>query len=1828
MSDFRISRFKYNWRSVWNNGTVYNPDDVVSVGGKVYTCLIRHTSDANFYNDLNYFNNNVPPAAEPKWELMSDGVSWLGEWQSETYYRIGDIVKFGGNNYICLLDHTSVSSASNFSTDFITNNRWASLSNYNSWEDDWTPATYYPLGSIVKYSGNLYKCILAHTSTTEPSQLSQDISNWQLYLYGTHWRQEWTTSTLYYVDDIVSYGGIVYKCIGQHISSDTVASGLELNSPSWDELVVGVLYRGNWASSVRYRRNDIVKYGAYTYICTDYHSSTTSFDPSKWSIFCPGQEFESNWNSSTVYNPGDVVLNGGYLFVSTSTNVNSRPTFDQNATNSDWQLLFEGTKVRGAWSSTTTYLTGDVVRRNGQLYIAKQNIAAGIDVDVINDGSSINEPYWDLFVPGVNWIGGWLLSTTYLIGDLVSWRGGTYRCLQKHISNNDNRPDQDVSNSFWISYTYGDPTNVLSFLGDLKTFGVKEDGSTIGATNLSIGTEEQTLRAGSQEIDWADFNQSDKVYYVSLNGKDGRNRGTTQNAPWRTVRYALENITGPATVFVKTGYFEEILPLTVPANVAVVGDELRGTVIAPAIEWYTSTDITNYRNIFLHLSQVISFVVRNFEIGTTDPASPAFGSIKYSMIDQDLTGTATSITEVATLQVLLETLDDYTDTGLGSSIIGTNALTGDSDKLNAAEKLLDNLDFIISQVKGYTDAQLPSYDYTEWQLSVDVERIIKAFIHDLKYPGNFKTANLGKYFYNGANPVTNKKTDMFRLRDGTGLRNCTLVGLEGQLGNLNIYLTRRPNAGAYASLDPGWGTTDSNTWIVNRSPYVQNVTTFGSGCLGLKIDGTLHTGGNKTIVANDFTQILSDGIGVWANGDGKTEVVSVFTYYNHIGYLCTDGGKIRGTNGNCSYGEYGAVAEGFDLTETPITATVNNRYYDATVDEVFTVNGEIVRLFFDHAGEQYTSATYTASGAGINSSFLADEFRNFSIYQARLLDPGDSSTPGGSGYTLALNAAQSGGLYTIVLAASDQATAAEYRTLRIVINTGTGAGQYGYIADYDAASKTVYVAREFYYEAGHTNTVGYTATNTTVTTNRITLSSVNGLTVDDAVWFTGTTYGNILTKTLYYITSINSNQITVSLSQGGSDETLTTAAGTMILHKAGWEHFQAGRAIQSVLDTTSGYSVEPRVIVQHPTLQINSRNIPLSSTWKTVGYGNDTWVMLADGNGAGSTAAVYSTDATTWISGGISAGVWSDIAHGNNTFVAVAKDGKAATSVNGSTWTLRTIPSGEYNSVAFGNGVFVAVAGGGTRVARSTDNGVNWSAATLPEGADWSSVTYGKGIFVAVAQSDSTVTQTAYSTDNGQTWTSGSFAGGCKSIIYGNNRFVAISGGYAGAQNTFISFDGITWSSGKLPFSANWQSIAYGQGQFLAIANNESRAAYSYDGINWKTITLSFGDSFVDVGFGLVTNNPTFVNIASGSNSAEVVQLGARALARVNLASNRISSINFWENGSNYTSVPSISVIDPNNSSNAVAEIRIANGVLGNPSIVNPGAGYTNTSTRMSVSGDGFTDLFQIGRFLIVDDADRIPGPGDNLAINGIDDYIYKILEAEVLSGGPGNYRLLLSIAKNMGVTESPAHGTAVTIRQNYSQVRLTNHDFLDIGLGNFVQTNYPNTLFPVGTVLAPEDEIKEAGGGRVFYTSTDQDGNFRCGELFAVEQATGTVTISADFFQLEGLEELALGGVTVGGSGVVIREFSTDPFFVADSNNIVPTQKAIKEYLARRISGGGADAFTGQFTAGVVRVGPTSITTTTGDRIDIPVPVKFNGPLDGSMLYYTYFLAGETLDD
>ena len=75
------------------------------------------------------------------------------------------------------------------------------------------------------------------------------------------------------------------------------------------------------------------------------------------------------------------------------------------------------------------------------------------------------------------------------------------------------------------------------------------------------------------------------MFYVSQNGND-TNVGDHVQGPFRTVRRALEAADasgeGTVTVHIFAGEYEEELPLIVPDNVTVKGEEIRNTIIKPA----------------------------------------------------------------------------------------------------------------------------------------------------------------------------------------------------------------------------------------------------------------------------------------------------------------------------------------------------------------------------------------------------------------------------------------------------------------------------------------------------------------------------------------------------------------------------------------------------------------------------------------------------------------------------------------------------------------------------------------------------------------------------------------------------------------------------------------------------------------------------------------------------------------------------------------------------------------------------------------------------------------------------------------------------------------------------------------------------------------------------------------------------------------------------------------------------------------------------------------------------------------------------------------------
>jgi hypothetical protein len=546
MAEFKLGRIKFVWQGAWTTGNTYVVDDVVSNGGQSYVCVKNHAASALFVTDL----DNNPTY----WNLVSGGTQWTGDWATDTYYNIGDQVKYGGTVYVATVAHTS--------------------------------------------------------AATTLLGLEADQAKWDAFAQSLSWQQEWTVNTRYRVSDFISYGGITYVCNTAHVSAATLADGLEVDIAKWDEFNQGIVYLSDWTGSVRYRINDVVKYGASTWICTTAHTSTGSFDDSKWDIFVEGLQFESTWAIGTTYQIGDTVIYGGNSYIAKQNHVGQNPV----TATAYWDIYTTGFNFRSDWDNSTLYKVGDVVRVGGYTYLAIDDstnalppnptywaelnsgtnfrdipqtytavtgttAGAGINAtfDIIREktiytvsvnnagtGYAVNDtitilgtsiggltPANDLVltvtaetstvidtVSVVGFSTSWTSGSYYNAGDLVFLGASTYICISAHTAAGGNRPDADTVAAYWNLFSAGAEVSVLTTEGDTYYFG------TQGPTRLPIGKDGQLLRVKGGYPTWAYYGIINNLVYVAPTGTDSTTSGWGESVdkPWKTVRFAADQI--------------------------------------------------------------------------------------------------------------------------------------------------------------------------------------------------------------------------------------------------------------------------------------------------------------------------------------------------------------------------------------------------------------------------------------------------------------------------------------------------------------------------------------------------------------------------------------------------------------------------------------------------------------------------------------------------------------------------------------------------------------------------------------------------------------------------------------------------------------------------------------------------------------------------------------------------------------------------------------------------------------------------------------------------------------------------------------------------------------------------------------------------------------------------------------------------------------------------------------------------------------------------------------------------------------------------------------
>lgn len=259
--------------------------------------------------------------------------------------------------------------------------------------------------------------------------------------------------------------------------------------------------------------------------------------------------------------------------------------------------------------------------------------------------------------------------------------------------------------------------------------------------------------------------------------------------------------------------------------------------------------------------------------------------------------------------------------------------------------------------------------------------------------------------------------------------------------------------------------------------------------------------------------------------------------------------------------------------------------------------------------------------------------------------------------------------------------------------------------------------------------------------------------------------------------------------------------------------------------------------------------MPFSGRFDSIAYGNGKFVAV----GANTNKIVYSTGGVTWASKTISGiSYFMGIAYGAGVFVAIGNS-SVLYSTDGINWTNATVSTTtQWKRIVYGNGMFL-LRSDTNAIAYSTD-GINWLEASADLNG-YHGIAYGAGKFVEAQ----TGYYCAYSKD-GIYWTKVSTTSyGNSKVIYGGDKFITFSDRPATVS---YSTDGITWSSANLPsINDNVDCGTWGNGLFILLTRTTNKVLYSSDGINWSKADMVSSSWWNSIAYG----NGKFV--AAGLNT-------------------------------------------------------------------------------------------------------------------------------------------------------------------------------------------------------------------------------------------------------------------------------------------------------------------------------------------------------------------------
>jgi len=675
-------------------------------------------------------------------------------------------------------------------------------------------------------------------------------------------------------------------------------------------------WRGAWAPSTAYVIDDIVSFKGNTYVCVVNHTSaasetswaSTDLDIAvpRWQLHVPGVRIIGTWTPNTFFAKNDLVSYGAnqYLCVQNHTSAANENLFYTNDL-TKWSLYTAGTTYKSDWTAGTWYKLNDIVRYGNTLYLVTTAHTSGISFDLTK---------FSVYLESVNFEDTWLQGTEYQPGDIVNYGGYTY--VAKTISQGkqpnlylidipgnpgDSSASPPIPPTPAIPADWGIVTTGFDMKGEYSNTTVYVPGDVVlfgGNTYVKISTS----AAGIYPTD------ATKWKKVSS--------GLNWRGPWSsTATYQVNDVVSKSSAsWVNlTAHNINIDP------VADGGANWQALAQGESTLTLQNPGDTLYRN--NAGANVPLPIGTSGQVLTVDNGLPAW----------ERNNLCANVFYVAT--------------------DGTDATTHGKN----ISRPWKTLRYALSQIPVGTATSIntifvKSGTYPE-QLPLTVPAFTSIIGDNLRATViSPNTVGLST----DATPVENRFSTMFFLSESTTLKDMIFSGMEGfepATGLDSPDITQATIRGVFLRLNP-------SIPITGKSPYITQCSAFSgrtlgeapncTGGVGAIIDKSIYgnTVSNGSMLFDSFTQIHDLGVGFWCKDLGNAEIVSSFTYYCHIGYTCSGGGRIRSLVGNNSWGTYGAVSSGFDTTETPITGTVRGQRLNFSYEEnspVFKQNEQVAQ---------------------------------------------------------------------------------------------------------------------------------------------------------------------------------------------------------------------------------------------------------------------------------------------------------------------------------------------------------------------------------------------------------------------------------------------------------------------------------------------------------------------------------------------------------------------------------------------------------------------------------------------------------------------------------------------------------------------------------------------------------------------------------------------------------------------------------------------------------------------------------------------------------------------